>query len=47
VVAGLSPRKREAFFLWAMGYTEAEAAKKVGYNQSTVSRIIKHCIKSL
>jgi DNA-directed RNA polymerase specialized sigma24 family protein len=47
VVAGLSPRKREAFFLWAMGYTEDEAAKKVGYNQSTVSRIIKHCIKSL
>jgi hypothetical protein len=45
VVAGLSPRKREAFFLWAMGDTETEAAQKTQYNQSTISRMIKYMHK--
>ena len=41
IVAELSDRKREAFFLWACGMSEEDAGKSVGINQSTVSRMIK------
>ena len=41
VVAGLSPRKREAFFLWAMGMNNCEVAKEMGYSEFWVRKIIK------
>jgi DNA-directed RNA polymerase specialized sigma24 family protein len=41
VVAGLSPRKREAFFLWASGMTYRETAKHIGRSIWYVQCIIK------
>ena len=36
VVAGLSPRKREAFFLWAMGVPERQISKQLGKSKGWV-----------
>ena len=47
IVAELSDRKREAFFLWACGMSEEEAGRHTGMNQSTVSRIIKSLHESV
>jgi DNA-binding CsgD family transcriptional regulator len=41
VVAGLSPRKREAFFLWAMGMNNYEVARQTGYSEGTIRNILK------
>ena len=42
VVAGLSPRKREAFFLWAMGMTWGEICKTLQISTKTIAQIIKY-----
>jgi DNA-directed RNA polymerase specialized sigma24 family protein len=41
VVAGLSPRKREAFFLWAMGGTYREVAKTYHMSHQSLHRLIR------
>ena len=41
VVAGLSPRKREAFFLWAMGMNNCEVARAMGRSEFWVRSIVK------
>ena len=41
VVAGLSPRKREAFFLWAMGMTTDDIFTETGVTRWSLARIIK------
>ncbi len=38
ILDGLSPKKREAFFLWAMGYNNCEVARMVGYKSENVIR---------
>ena len=40
VVASLSPRKREAFFLWAMGVTWDEICKILHISTKTISKVI-------
>jgi DNA-directed RNA polymerase specialized sigma24 family protein len=51
VVAGLSPRKREAFFLWAMNYTEQEIADELNVSQPYINQLKQYfkclLIKSL
>jgi DNA-directed RNA polymerase specialized sigma24 family protein len=42
VVAGLSPRKREAFFLWAMGMTERDIAKNLQISTRTIWQVIQY-----
>jgi DNA-directed RNA polymerase specialized sigma24 family protein len=42
VVAGLSPRKREAFFLWAMGMSYRRIAKETKMPKSTVCDLVKN-----
>jgi DNA-directed RNA polymerase specialized sigma24 family protein len=42
VVAGLSPRKREAFFLWAMGYTERQAADQLKVSHQYINQLKKY-----
>jgi DNA-directed RNA polymerase specialized sigma24 family protein len=41
VVAGLSPRKREAFFLWAMGMSYQETGDTIGCSKQYIHKIIK------
>jgi DNA-directed RNA polymerase specialized sigma24 family protein len=41
VVDSLSPKKREAFFLWAMGYKLREISKIIDMPRSTISDTIK------
>lgn len=43
IVAELSDKKREAFFLWACGMTQDEAAKKAKINTRTMERMLKSC----
>jgi len=43
IVAGLSGKKREAFFLWACGMTQNDAAKKAKINIRTMERMLKSC----
>ena len=38
VVDSLSPKKREAFFLWAMGYNNCEIARIIGWKSENVVR---------
>jgi len=45
VVAGLSPRKREAFFLWAEGMTYREAGRACLLSKNTVMRVVKNVNK--
>ena len=40
VVAGLSPRKREAFFLWAMGMSWNTIKLELKMSKQTISSII-------
>jgi DNA-directed RNA polymerase specialized sigma24 family protein len=47
VVAGLSPRKREAFFLWAMGMNNSEVASAIGCDEKTIRNMIKYIRKLL
>jgi DNA-binding CsgD family transcriptional regulator len=47
VVAGLSPRKREAFFLWAMGMNNCEVANKIGCDEKTIRNMVKNIRKLL
>jgi len=48
VVAGLSPRKREAFFLWAMGMNNCEVANEMGYaSENVIRKLIIQVRKSL
>ena len=42
VVASLSPRKREAFFLWAMGMSYRRIALALNIPKSTICDIIKY-----
>jgi RNA polymerase sigma factor (sigma-70 family) len=42
VVAGLSPRKREAFFLWAMGMSYRQIAKEMGISRQRVHWLVKN-----
>jgi DNA-binding NarL/FixJ family response regulator len=39
VVARLSPRKREAFFLWAMGHTEQEIADQLKVSHQYINQL--------
>jgi len=41
VVAGLSPRKREAFFLWAMGMSYQETGDTMGCSKQYIHQIVK------
>jgi DNA-directed RNA polymerase specialized sigma24 family protein len=41
VVDSLSPKKREAFFLWAMGYEIREIVEHTGVSIGSIYRIIK------
>jgi len=41
VVAGLSPRKREAFFLWAMGDTEQQIANQLKVSHQYINKLKK------
>jgi DNA-directed RNA polymerase specialized sigma24 family protein len=47
VVAGLSPRKREAFFLWAMGLEEPEISKLCGMSRTWAYKSLDKIIKSV
>jgi len=47
VVDSLSPKKREAFFLWAMGYNNCEVAKAIGCDEKTIRNMIKHIRKCI
>lgn len=42
VVAGLSPRKREAFFLWAMGMSERAVALRYTVSRKVVRNVIAY-----
>jgi len=41
IVAELSDRKREAFFLWACGMSEREVEKETGLSDTTIHRLVK------
>lgn len=43
IVAELSDKKREAFFLWACGMTQEEAARTSNINIRTMERMLKKC----
>lgn len=47
VVAGLSPRKREAFFLWAMGMSYKQIGKKMGISKQRVHYLVKTALRGL
>ena len=47
IVAELSDKKREAFFLWACGMNNCEVAKELGYSEHWVRIIIASIIKSV
>jgi DNA-directed RNA polymerase specialized sigma24 family protein len=40
VVDSLSPKKREAFFLWAMGYKRREICKQLHMSSKTLWKMI-------
>jgi DNA-directed RNA polymerase specialized sigma24 family protein len=40
VVDSLSPKKREAFFLWAMGYNRREICKQLHISSKTLWKLI-------
>ena len=41
IVAELSDKKREAFFLWACGMNNCEVAKYIGCDEKTIRNMIK------
>ena len=41
IVAELSDKKREAFFLWACGASYREVEKKTGISKDSMFRIVK------
>lgn len=41
ILDGLSPKKREAFFLWAMGMTYREVGEKVSWSRQYVYSVIR------
>ena len=48
VVASLSPRKREAFFLWAMGMSYRQTAISSGYkSENVIRKLVKQVRKSV
>lgn len=42
IIAGLSSKKREAFYLWTEGKNNCEVAILMGMNEITVRRLIKY-----
>lgn len=45
ILDAMSERKREARILDAMGYNQAEIAKRLGCGQQHVSRLLVVCVK--
>jgi DNA-binding NarL/FixJ family response regulator len=47
MLVDLSPRKREAFYLWGQGMNNCEVAKQIGCNEITIRRILKEVCRKL
>jgi len=47
VVAGLSPRKREAFFLWAMGMSWNTIKLQLKMSKQTISAMVRQILNQI